>query len=466
MVFSNPVAAPPGVLAADLLHSQARFGMKFAPKISPVAVLVGALLATTGTPALAADKVTYYDNVAAIMQANCVSCHQPVGQNIGSLVAPMSLMTYEDVRPWARAIARRVKAREMPPWFADEPKAVFSNERTLTDQQIKTIVAWVDAGAPAGDKANAPAAATAASADADSGGYSLGKPDLIVKMPEAFFVSDEAQDVQGTFHTKLTDEMLPADVLVRAWEFRAGTYLKGQDTVHHMCGGVTEPNFVPSAVADAGKGADNLALGCIAGGAEPILLPEGFGRELKKGSTITMNMHYYKQPGPGTGYMNQAEIGFYFAKGPVKYKVKSSAIGTAGFEIPPGRTDYRVGGAETLDKVTLILAWWPHAHLRATAARYTATYPDGHKELLLNVPRYDQSWQVTYKYKQPKLLPKGTRIDVEMWYDNSADRGVKRQFNAGRTISFGPRTQDEMMLGFYSFVELEPGQPIPTQQQQ
>ena len=86
--------------------------------------------------------------------------------------------------------------------------------------------------------------------------------------------------------------------------------------------------------------------------------------------------------------------------------------------------------------------------------------------MLLNVPRYDQSWQVTYKYKQPKLLPKGTRIDMEMWYDNSADRGVKRQFNAGRTISFGPRTQDEMMLGFYSFVELEPGQAVPTQQQQ
>ena len=257
--------------------------------------------------------------------------------------------------------------------------------------------------------------------------------------------------------------MLPRDVVVRAWEFRAGTYLKGQDTVHHMCGGVRDPGFVAGAVAEAGKGADNLSLGCIAGGAEPILLPDGFGRELKKGSTITMNMHYYKQPGPGTGYVNQAEIGFYFAKGPVKYKVNSSAIGSAGFEIPPGRVDYRVGGAETLEKDTLILAWWPHAHLRATAARYTATYPDGKKEVLLNVPRYDQTWQVTYKYKQPKLLPKGTRIDVEMWYDNSADRAVKRQFNPGRTISFGPRTQDEMMLGFYSFAELETG---PAGQQQ
>jgi mono/diheme cytochrome c family protein len=437
--------------------------MKFEPKMSLLAVLVGAGLATATPGFAASDKVTYYDSVAPIIQANCVSCHQPAGKNLGSLVAPMSLMTYEEARPWARAIARRVKAREMPPWFADEPKAVFSNERGLTDQQIKTIVAWVDGGAPAGDRSKAPPAVPAHAAEADSGGYSLGKPDLIVKMPEPFAVSDEAQDVQGTFHTKLTDEMLPRDVVVRAWEFRAGTYLKGQDTVHHMCGGVRDPNFVASAVAEAGKGADNLSLGCIAGGAEPILLPEGFGRELKKGSTITMNMHYYKQPGPGTGYVNQAEIGFYFAKGPVKFKVKSTAIGTAGFEIPPGRVGYRVGGAETLEKDTLILAWWPHAHLRATAAKYTATYPDGTKEVLLNVPRYDQTWQVTYKYKQPKLLPKGTRIDMEMWYDNSADRAVKRQFDPGRTISYGPRTQDEMMLGFYSFAELETGQA--TQQQ-
>jgi len=428
------------------------------------AVLFGALLVTAATPGWAAEKATYYESVAPIMQANCVSCHQPAGKNIGSLVAPMSLMTYEEARPWARAIARRVKAREMPPWFADEPKGVFSNERSLTDKEIQTIVAWVDAGAPAGDK---PAASQAArSPEAESQGYTLGKPDLIVKMPEPFYVSDEAQDVQGTFHAKLTDEMLPNDVLVRAWEFRAGTYLKGQDTVHHMCGGIRDPKFVATAASDAGKGTDNLSLGCIAGGAEPILLPEGFGRELKKGSTVTMNMHYYKQPGPGTGYMNQAEIGFYFAKGPIKHKVESRAIGTAGFEIPPYRINYRVGGAETLEKDTLILAWWPHAHLRATAARYTATYPDGRKEVLLNVPRYDQTWQVTYKYKEPKLLPKGTRIDMEMWYDNSADRGAKRQFNPGKTIAFGPRTQDEMMLGFFSFAEVEGNTTTQQQDQQ
>jgi mono/diheme cytochrome c family protein len=437
--------------------------MKLRAQIPVVATLLGVQLAVAA-PGSAADKVTYYEDVAPIIQANCQSCHRPTGKNIGSLVAPMSLLTYEETRPWARAISNKVKAREMPPWFASEPKGVFSNERGLSDREIETIVKWVDAGAPAGDKSKAPPAAV--SVEAESGGWSLGTPDLIVKMPQPFFVGDDAQDVQGTFHTKISEEMLPRDVTVRAYEFRVGTYIKGADTVHHMCGGIRPPGFVEDAADDAeGEGAAGLSLGCVAGGGEPNQLPEGFGLELKKGSTITMNMHYYKQPGPGTGYWNQAEVGFFFANGPIKHKVQSRSIGTTGFEIPPHHPKYRIGAASTLKKDTLMLAYWPHAHLRAISARYTATYPDGRQEVLLDVPRYDQSWQVTYKYREPKLLPKGTRVDVSMEYDNTASRGAKRQFNPNLTIRNGPRTQDEMMLGFISYVELEPGDARSTQQQ-
>jgi mono/diheme cytochrome c family protein len=436
--------------------------MKLTCRAALLAAGISAGITTTG---YAAD-VTFYEHVAPIFQANCVSCHRPAGQNIGSLVAPMSLMTYEEARPWARSIALKVKGREMPPWFADTPKGVFTNERGLTDKEIATIVAWVNGGSPAGDRSKAPPPVRFA--DTDNGGYSLGKPDLIVKMAP-YAVSDEAEDVQGVFAVQLTEEMLPHDVTLRAWEFRAGTYLAGQDTVHHMCGGVIEPGEAPGALAelgDGGKGAASLGLGCIAGGAEPQQLPEGFGRELKKGSTILFNMHYYKQPGAGSGYMNQAEIGFYFAKGPVAHKVRTKAIGTFGFEIPPQRANYRVGAAETLEKDTFVLAYWPHAHLRATAARYVATYPDGRTEVLLDVPRYDQTWQVTYKLREPKRLPKGTRIDVEMIFDNSSARGAKREFNPNIGVKFGPRTQDEMMLGFLSFAEVDNAATGVGQQQQ
>jgi mono/diheme cytochrome c family protein len=439
--------------------------MQLKPWTPLTAIVPALLLFPASQPShAAADAVTYYEHVAPIMRANCVSCHQPAGLNIGSLVAPMSLMTYEETRPWARAIALKVKAREMPPWFADEPKGVFANERSLTGAEIDAIVAWVNAGAPAGDRSKGLPPLEMPSAA--NGGYSLGKPDLIVKMSQPYFVADEAEDVQGTFHTKLTDDMLPRDAVVRAWEFRAGTYVAGKDTVHHMCGGVRPPGVVENPADDAeGEGAASLSLGCIAGGAEANLLPPDYGMELKKGSTITMNMHYYKQPGSGTGFWNQAEIGFYFAERPIKHKVHSKSIGTTGFEIPPQKVNYRIGAAETLQKDTLLLAYWPHAHLRATAARYTATYPDGRTEVLLNVPRYDQTWQVTYKYREPKLLPKGTRIDVEMWYDNSATRGATREFNPNLTVRNGPRTQDEMMLGFISYVELDPDARAMTQQQ-
>lgn len=430
--------------------------MRLKSRMPVTAVALGGLL-LTAVPGYAADaKVTYYEHVAPILAANCMSCHKPAGMNIGSLVAPMALTTYDEARPWARAIARKVKAREMPPWFADGPKGVFSNERGLTEKEIQTIVAWVDAGAPGGDAPAAPAPIL--NTEAESGGYTLGKPDFIVKMPKPYFVTDDAQDVQGVFHTKIPEDLLPRDVYVRAWEFRAGTYMAGKDTVHHMCAGFRPPGLVENPADDAdGQGAAGLSMGCIAGGAEPDQLPEGFGMEVKKGSTVTFNMHYYKQAGVGTGYWNQAEIGFYLAKGPVKFRVHNKSIGTTGFEIPPHKVNYRIGAAETLQKDTLFLAYWPHAHLRATTARYTATYPDGHKEVLLDVPRYDQGWQVTYKLREPKLLPKGTRIDVEMLYDNSASRGEKRRFNPNLTIRNGPRTQDEMMLGFVSYAELEPG---------
>jgi mono/diheme cytochrome c family protein len=435
--------------------------MKFKPLVPVILASVGVSLAMA-VPGRAADKVTYYEDVAPIFRANCQSCHQPSGMNIGSLVAPMSLMTYEETRPWARAIARKVEAKEMPPWFASEPKGVFSNERGLTDKQIQTILAWVDAGAPAGDRTHA--APPSVSVETETGGWSLGKPDFIVKIPKPFFVPDEAKDLQVTFYTKLTDEQLPHDVNVRAWEFRTGSALPGKYTVHHMCGGLEEPGFDENA-AEENAEAVGLSLGCIAGGAEPTQLPDGYGLAIKKGSTITMSMHYYKEPGPGTGYMNEAEIGFFLTSGPVAHKVLSRAIGNTFFEIPPGSERYRVGAAVTLKKDTEVLAYWPHAHLRAVSARYMATYPDGHKEVLLDVPRYDQSWQVTYKYRQPKLLPKGTRIDVDMTYDNTAARGAKRGFDTNKTILEGPRTQDEMMLGFFSYTEHETADS-ETQQQQ
>ena len=204
--------------------------------------------------------------------------------------------------------------------------------------------------------------------------------------------------------------MLPEDVWVRGWEFRTGD----NRITHHMCSSVIPPNeqvnIDGSVVEDEGAPTSGL-LSCVAEGAESGMLPEGYGVMLQQGSMVSFNMHYHKEPAEGSGETVRSEVGFFFADEEPRYKVINDAIGNRGFEVPPNHPSYRVGSSRVLEKDTMVLTLWPHAHIRAFASRYTATYPDGSEEVLLDVPEYDQGWQVTYKYKEPKLLPKGTRID-------------------------------------------------------
>ncbi len=403
--------------------------------------------------------VTYYKDVLPIMQENCQTCHRPSGANISGLIAPMSFMDYRETRPWARAIASKVESREMPPWFASAPKGVFENERGLTDTEIDTIQRWVEAGAPAGDMAHAPPARQFAE-DANDG-WTLGTPDFVVKMPEPYLVEDDIYDINITFYTQLTEDILPEDTWVKGWEFRVGD----NKITHHMCSSMISPNaFIPeTAVEDEGADVPNSQLlSCVAEGGEPDMLPEGFGVLLETGSSISFNMHFHKEPAEGSAAWSNPEVAFWVADEPVQYKVVNDTLYNRGFEIPPNHPNYRIGSSRVLEKDTLVLTYWPHAHLRAVAARYTAFYPDGTEELLLDVPRYDQSWQVTYKYKEPKLLPKGTRIDVDFWYDNTAERASRRGFNPNRFVGYGPRTDDEMSLGFIGYAEVETPEAMPT----
>ena len=394
--------------------------------------------------------VTYYKDVLPIVQENCQTCHRPAGYNISGLVAPMSFMSYQEVRPWARAIAHKVEAREMPPWFASEPRGVFENERLLTNDEIATIKTWVEAGAPAGDKADAPA--PRAFAEQTNDGWSHGVPDFVVQLPEPYVVPDDAYDINVELDVPLTDDILAEDVWVRGWELKTGAEGSG---VHHMCAFVRpEDGEVVTGSSKSGVPLGGL-LSCVAEGAESGMLPDGYALRVKRGSKINFNMHFNKEPGPGTSFSSQASIGFFVENRPVEHEVISDTLGNNGFEIPPNHSNYRIGMARTLKKDTLVLNYWPHAHLRAVAARYTAFYPDGREEVLLDVPKYDQSWQLTYKYKEPKLLPKGTRIEANFWYDNTAERGTLRGFDNERGVGFAPRTNDEMALGFISYVELD-----------
>ena len=210
--------------------------MRIQARTLAVVLTVGALsVAAAPSHANNEGDVTYYRDVLPIIQNNCQSCHQPEGQNLGGVIAPMSFMSYEETRPWARSIAHKVEAREMPPWYASAPKGVFSNERGLTDAEIDTLLTWVEAGAPAGDRADAPAPRQFV--ENTSGGWSLGEPDYVFKLDEPYFVEDDVYDLNISFFKTLTEADLPADVWVRGWEFKTNAGTVG----HHMCGFVRAP---------------------------------------------------------------------------------------------------------------------------------------------------------------------------------------------------------------------------------
>lgn len=367
---------------------------------------------------------TFYKDVLPILQENCQACHRPAGLNMGGMIAPMSLMNYRDVRPWAKAVAKETTAKNMPPWHATEQfHGVFSNERTLTEVEIATIAKWASTGARAGNPADGPAPLEFPDQE-----WTFGEPDLIVEMPEPYLIKDDVEDEYAEFEVTITEEMLPEPRWVAAAEIRGGS-----EAVHHI---IARP------------------FGGIAPGLGPITMRDGMGTLLKPGQVVTFDMHYHKEAGPGTAVWDQSIIGVKFHTDPVTHPLSTTPIGNTAFEIPPQQNNWKVGASRIFETDTLLVSMMPHMHLRGKDATYTAYYPNGKTEVLLDVPAYDFNWQTAYRFAEPKLLPKGTRVDVTMHFDNSPEN--ESVPNPDRAVRFGGPTTDEMMLGWITFTEKEP----------
>lgn len=404
------------------------------------AVLVAAIVC--GEPAWGAPQgpVTFYKDVLPILQENCQACHRAQGKNVMGMVAPMAFTSYEDTRPWAKAIAKQVDARLMPPWHASpEFDGHFKNERKLEQAEIDTLVAWAKSGAKQGNPADAPEAPKPKAASK----WSIGEPDLVVPFDEPFFVPDGAEDLYQTVVNTISEEEMPEDRWIQAMEFRPGS-----EAVHHIV--IFTDDYRES------LGFSNGMLGGMGPGTDPTVFPEGYGRLLKKGTTIMFNMHYHKESGPGTGVWDHSEIGFKFHTKPVRHQVLWGAVGTQAISIPPNAESHLIVAQETFDKDTTILAYFPHTHLRGKASKYEAFYPDGTSEVLLHVPNYDFNWQTNYVLKEPKKIPAGTKIKVSMWYENTEARAEYTNINPNRYVSWGPATTDEMMYGWIDYCDTQP----------
>ncbi len=388
-------------------------------------LFAGSGIALAAANDLSAEKVTFHRDVLPVLQQNCQVCHRPNGANLGGMVAPMAFTSYSDTRPWAKSIARQAEARTMPPWHASpEHAGIFANERTLTEGEIDTLVGWAKNGAPEGDIADAPPPREFPSAD----GWVIGEPDLVIAMGDSYFIEDDVEDQYITFVSEITAEMMPEPRWLKGVEFRPGS-----SVVHHIIA---------------------LPLGGIAPGNDPTLYNEGYGTLLKPGTKVSWQMHYHKEPGPGTGVsdLSTAALKLY----PVGYKpdfvVQNEPLGKMDFGIPPGDPSYTAKTSATFKRDSHLLGYTPHAHLRGKSAIYTAYYPDGTEEVLLHVPKYDFNWQTHYEYPgNGKAIPAGTRIELEMSWDNSE----QNPYNPDPTaeVVFGQPTTAEMMFGFVSFAD-------------
>ncbi|HJQ70275.1 MAG TPA: thiol-disulfide isomerase [Blastocatellia bacterium] len=400
-----------------------------ASKVMMLLIAMTAFVAlATATDKSRASKVTFTKDVAPILYKSCAECHR-AGE-----IAPMSLLSYKEVRPWARSIRERVADRSMPPWSADPKYGHWANDPRLSDQEIATVVEWVNAGAPEGDAKDLPPQPKF------TNGWTIGTPDVVIEMPNEYTVPADGTVPYLYFSMP---SGFTEDKWIQAMEIRPGN----RKVVHHVIAYAQDPNVKdtnPGGEGELRRGRTHL--GGITPNKTGVVLGPGMARLIKKGSNIVFQMHYTTY---GVEAKDRTKIGFVFAKEPGKKIVNTGNAANGRFVIPPRDPSYEVKASKTFDEDVVITSFMPHMHVRGKSFVYTAVFPDGRSEILLNVPKYDFNWQHTYIPKQPIALPKGTRLDCVAYFDNSE----KNKFNPDPTkeVRWGDQTWEEMMIGWFTY---------------
>lgn len=410
-----------------------------------VLAFAGVLAATAATVSV---NVTFNKDVLPVLQNRCQECHRP-GE-----IAPMSFMTYKDTRAWAKAIKSAVLTRQMPPWFADPHYGKFSNDRSLAQSEIDTIVAWVDSGAKEGDPKDAPKPRQFVT------GWTIGKPDVVFEMPTAVEIP-ESGVVEYTYVIIPTN--FKEDMWVQAAEARAGARAE----MHHVIAFLRPPGstwfqdrpkgvpFIPQkgergqgGGANAQRDAQQQAFAELligwAPGLQPTELPPGQAKLIKAGTDIVLQLHYTPN---GKATSDKTKIGLIFAKEPPKERVMTMNAMNFFLKIPPGDPNYQSDAKITLHHDVKLVSMMPHMHLRGKDFEYRAVYPTGETQTLLKVPHYDFNWQLSYELKDELLLPKETRIECTAHHDNSANN--KYNPDPTKEVRWGDQTWEEMMIGWF-----------------
>ena len=413
--------------------------------------ILGSFLGMVALAATAPHTVTFNKDVLPILQKNCQSCHRP-GE-----IGPSSFLTYESTRPWAKSIKQAVLTAKMPPWFADPRYGHFANDRRLSEPDIKTLVAWVDAGAPEGDAKDKPAPIQWRD------GWNI-KPDVVIEMPKPYSVPSS-----GTI--EYTYIVVPTGFTQDTWIEDAEVRPGNRQVVHHASVHIRPPGstwmkdakpgipYVPPrrpdgsenlpAPVDPNAGANEWLLGYV-----PGIQPQNYfdldhkaAKLIPAGSDVVFEMHYTTNGKPGE---DQTKVGFVLAKEPPKYRLLTLPVAGADFVIPPGDPNYSGHTVATFDVPVQLIYSQPHMHLRGKDMDIRLDYPSGEHETLVSVPHYDFSWQTIYFEQKPLDIPKGTKIELFAHWDNSANNKYNPDPKA--TIRWGDQSWDEMLFAWVGVV--------------
>ena len=424
--------------------------------LSASAALVGQS-AAPGDPSSrqrAGRQVTFAEDVAPILQSRCQTCHRP------GTVAPMSLLTYEEARPWAKAIKQKVAMREMPPWFIDKNIGIqrFKNDISLSDDEIATIVAWADSGAPLGNPADMPPPRVFPAIET----WQIGQPDLVISMPTDVIVPATGPD---RWPDVLADPGLTEDRYIQGVQIIP---TKGYPVIHHIRTGLVAPTD-PTRRGGSTDGFDGppageqgVFLNEYAIGKQGDVFQQGSGRLIKAGTKISFSLHLHPY-GQETSANVALALKFY-PKGyvPQHIVVSMTGVDAGELDIPPNTDNVRADSYVTLSKPARLLSFQPHMHNRGKAMCLEAIYP-GPKVEMLSCARFKFNWHLNYVYDDnaAPLLPAGTVLHAISWHDNTTANKMNNDPDA--LITWGNRTIDEMQepwLSWYYMSEEEYKQEV------
>ena len=383
----------------------------FAASILLIIGLTALLPRPTRTAAPATP--TFTKDVAPVLYKHCAGCHR------SGDIAPMSLLTYEEARPWAKSIREKVASGQMPPWHAVAPHGTFVNDRRLSEQEKDTLIRWVDGGAPKGNPKDLPPVPKFPD------GWEIGTPDVVISMPKEYEVPASGAIDYQYFEapTNFTE-----DKWVQAIEVRPGV----RSVVHHILVFSREPGatpqppaFVPvapempaerpNANAPSRRGPGAL-IATNAPGTNAMTFQPGRALRIRAGAVLLFQMHYTSN---GTAAKDRSSVGMVFAKQPPQEEIRASAFVNTLLVLPPGESNKAVDSAIRFTEDARIYALFPHTHLRGKSWEYRLVYPDGRAEVVLSVPKYDFNWQTYYVFTKPLTVPKGARLEATAHYDNS-----------------------------------------------